>query len=94
MFPFYTRIMYFCLYFLATTLLATSLAQSNQLDIMKITNVTFPDAGCCGPFAATANVTLDTDIPAFTVCYRMLIDSYNDEMFAPFGADLDGKGYN
>ena len=83
MFPFYTRIMYFCLYFLATTLLATSLAQSNQLDIMKITNVQFPNSGS---YAALANATLDTDIPAFTLCYRMLIDSYNDGLFSPFYA--------
>ena len=81
--------MYVCL--LLITLAVTSLVQSYQMDIMKITNVEFPYHG---GYVATASSPLNTELPAFTVCYRMLIDSYNYEMFAPFGADLDGKGYN
>ena len=63
--------------------------QGNQVDVLKISDVPFPNSN---NYAATASAPMDTDIPEFSVCYRMLVDSYNDGMFAPFGANIDGKG--
>ena len=67
--------------------------QCNQIDVLKISDVPFPNSGCCSinHFAAAASAPMESDIPEFTVCYRMLIDSYNDELFIPFGA-VDGNG--
>ena len=80
--------------YLKLILLLSPLAQCNQIDVMKIANVTFPSSGCCKVhhWAATASAPQDKDIPAFTVCYRMLIDSYNDELFHPFAAENSVKG--
>ena len=80
------------LIFLASVL--RSLVQSDKIDVMKVANVPFPNAGCCKPhhWSASASATLERDIPAFTVCYRMLIDSYNEGFFYPFGADSNGEG--
>ena len=68
--------------------------QCNQIDVLKISDVPFPNSGCCSinHFAAAASAPMESDIPEFTVCYRMLIDSYNDELFAPFAADMEGDG--
>lgn len=62
---------------------------------MKIANVPFPLVSCCTAkyFAAQANATHGTNIPEYTVCYRMLIDSYNEGLFTPFSA-FDGKKWN
>ena len=64
-----------------------------QIDVMKIANVPYPETSCCVPkyFAAHANAIQDTNIPEFTVCYRMLIDSYNEGLFTPFAA-FNGEG--
>ena len=64
----------------------------NQIDVLKISDVPFPTSGCCSiqHYAAAASAPMDTDIPEFSVCYRMLIDSYNDELLSSFGADIDG----
>ena len=73
----------------------STLVDCNKIDVLKIKNVPFPTAGCCRPhhYAAVASSHhMDTDIPAFTVCYRMLIDSYNDDLFSPVGVDINGVG--
>ena len=63
--------------------------QGNQIDVLKISDVPFPttySSNSTKYHAAEASSTMDTDIPEFTVCYRMLIDSYNERDFSAFGA--------
>ena len=71
---------------------STSFVHNDQIDVLKITNVEFPNSGCCGPshFAASARAPQDKEIPEVTICYRMLIDSYNDDMFSQFASYDDG----
>ena len=61
--------------------------QCYQIDVLKISNVPFPNSGCCKPnhYSAVVNAPFDTDIPEFTVCYRMLINSYNERDFLHLG---------
>ena len=67
----------------------------NQIDVLKISDVPFPttySSNSTKHHAAEASAPVDTEIPEFSVCYRMLIDYYNDELFSPFGANMDGIG--
>ena len=76
---------------LRLVLLLIPLVKCNQIDVMKISNVPFPASGCCEVhhWAATASSPQDKDIPASTVCYRMLIDSYNDELFTKLSLNFN-----
>ena len=69
--------------------------QGNQIDVLKISDVPFPTAYSSSStklHAAEASGQIDTDISEFSVCYRMLIDYYNDELFMPFGANMHVSG--
>ena len=46
-----------------------------QLDVLKISNVPFPHSKNPG---ALINAGFKQDIAEFTVCYRVLVESYND----------------
>ena len=65
--------------------------RSVQIDVLKITNVKFPNSGCCAPsdFAASTEARQDKEIPEVAICYRMLIDSYNNNLFSPFASKDD-----
>ena len=55
----------------------------DHFEVLKITNVTFPFSNI---WASTFNNTFNPNIKDFSVCYRFLLDSYNDKEFRPFHA--------
>ena len=62
-------------------LTCTGLAYSNNdglIDVLSIEDVPFPMST---DYAAVLNVTHTQEISEFTVCYRFLITSYNDNGF-------------
>ena len=82
--------MYLPILFISLSLTTTVL--SDQIDVMKISNVAFPNSGTqLSHYAATARATQDKEIPEVTICYRMLIDSYNNDLFIPFASYDDGS---
>ena len=48
-----------------------------ELDVMKISNVPFPSSKV---YPAFLNASFSKEIAEFTICYRFLIESYNDPM--------------
>ena len=56
-------------------LFAGCLYCKNLLDVLKIANVPFPSSS---GHAAVVNASFGQEIPEFTICIRILIDSYND----------------
>ena len=46
-----------------------------QMDVMKVTNVTFPYSGI---YPALLNASYPKEIAEFTICFRFYIESYND----------------
>ena len=46
-----------------------------QMDVMKVTNVTFPYSGI---YPALLNASFPKEIEEFTICFRFYIESYND----------------
>ena len=47
----------------------------DQIDVMKMSNVTFPYSGV---YPALLNASYSKQIPEFTICYRFYVESYND----------------
>ena len=56
----------------------TSCVSQQQFDVLKISNVPFPKS--VDP-AASLSAPFTKNITEFTFCYRLLIDSYNEEGF-------------
>ena len=53
-----------------------SLAQCQEdIDVLKISNVPFPKSN---KHAAVVNASFNKEISEFSICYRILIESYND----------------
>ena len=76
-------------FFIATYILVNCNAE--QFDVLKISNVSFPrtpwgtgDGKNTG--IAAVNATYKKSIHDYTVCYRFLVDSYNDGLFVTIGA--------
>ena len=72
-------------------------SESDQFEVLKITNVPFPSVTPSWPptigstIAASANASYVEDIAEFTVCYRFQIESYNvGGMSFVFAAGKDG----
>ena len=46
-----------------------------QIDVLKISDISFPSSN---PFAAHARTTYHGEISEYTICYRHLIESFNE----------------
>ena len=60
---------------------------SDQWEVLRISNVSFPKSS---PYAAKLNGTFHTGLTEFTVCFRFLIESYNEGSAVPISASGDG----
>ena len=58
------------------------------VDVLKIENVPFPHSS---EFAASVDADFNESISEFTVCYRILIESYNDGCLKAVSADLKDR---
>ena len=65
-------------------------SDAKQFDVLKISDVPFPsipwgegDGKSTG--IATINATYKTSISDYTVCYRFLLESYNDVLYVTIG---------
>ena len=80
-------------FFVATYIIVY--AKAEQFDVLKISNVPFPTA----PWSTngmiwngiTVNATYKKSIPDYTVCYRFLVESYNDGLFITIGAYINSE---
>jgi hypothetical protein len=70
--------------FAAALLYINQTQSQEQFQVLDISNIPFPNSPTS---AATAKPTYKKDVVDFTVCYRSLIDSYNDGNVRPFFAD-------
>ena len=68
------------LFFLVTLLSLLLLVDSQQFDVLKIKDIKFPSSK---PYVAHARTTYQGDISEYTLCYRHLIESYNDGLYCP-----------
>ena len=68
-----------CLQALVIVLVVTASVQCQMIDVLKIDNVPFPQVHF-GIYSATTSAPYHTNISEYTVCYRYLLDSYNDAM--------------
>ena len=50
-----------------------------EFEVLKISNVPFPTS-CCNPASFTA--TYHKEIPEYTICYRFLVESFNEKTFS------------
>ena len=71
----------------AALLYINQVQSQEQFQVLKMSNIPFPNSPT---FAATAKPTYEKDVVDFTVCYRSLIDSYNDGATQPLSI-LQGK---
>ena len=58
---------------------------SDQFEVLRISNVTFPSSTT---YAAQLNGTFNTGLTEFTVCIRFLIESYNEGDIQPYSASV------
>ena len=77
--PVWRQILLLTLILLVTTAL---LGECQQFEVLKISNVSFPTSDS-SKWAAHARSTYQRNISEFTVCYRHLIESYNDGLYCP-----------
>ena len=57
------------------------LVECQQFDVLKITNVRFPSSN--KHFAAHAKIAYKDNVSEYTICYRHLVESYNDGYYTP-----------
>ena len=62
---------------------------SDHFEVLKISGVPYPYSD---HYAATINGTFHKELTEFTVCYRFLIESYNEKHILPFIAEHKHKG--
>ena len=62
----------------------------DHFDVLKI-EAPFPDSS---ESAASADADFDKNIPEFSVCYRMMVESYNDGCIGIIYANLTGKKFD
>ena len=73
-----------------------AVANSEQFEVLKISNVPFP-ASSWGTGEGkdkgivTMNATYTKTIPDYTICYRVLVESYNDGIFTSIAAYKDSS---
>ena len=77
-----------CCYFLAVS---HSLVYSEQFDVLKVSDVPFPSTVGRDKGVASINGTYNEPISDYTICYRFLVEFYNDGIFTPFGAAFDSS---
>ena len=63
----------------------------DHFKVLSIKNVPFPSSPWPVGIAATTNASYDKEISEFTLCYRFLIESYNDGYVWLFGAHWKSK---
>ena len=57
------------------------LVESQQFDVLKITNVRFPSSK--KHYAAHAKISYRDNVSEYTICYRHLVESYNNGLYEP-----------
>ena len=64
---------------------------ADQFDVLKMSDVPFPSLppGSSHVGVAAINASYVRSIPDYTVCYRFLLESYNDGLLAAFRASTD-----
>ena len=77
--PVWRQILHLTLILLVATAL---LGECQQFEVLKISNISFPTSDS-SKWAAHARSTYQRNISEFTVCYRHLIESYNDGLYCP-----------
>ena len=80
--------MLLCCFFLAVS---HSLVYSEQIDVLKISNVPFPSTVGLDNGVAFINATYKEPIYDYTICFRFLVEFYNDGIFVPFAAYRDSS---
>ena len=73
-----------------------AVVNSEQFDVLKISNVPFP-ASSWGTGEGkdkgivSINATYTKTLPDYTICYRVLVESYNDGIFSLVSAHVDSS---
>ena len=80
--------MLLCCFFLAVS---HSLVYSEQIDVLKISNVPFPSTVGLDNGVAFINATYKEPIYDYTICFRFLVEFYNDGIFNIFATYKDSS---
>ena len=68
------------LYILTLIVTKALLGEDQQFEVLKISNVPFPSSS---GYAAHTRTTNQKNISEYTLCYRHLVESYNDGLYCP-----------
>ena len=68
------------LYILTLIVTKALLGEYQQFEVLKISNVPFPSSS---GYAAHTRTTNQKNISEYTLCYRHLVESYNDGLYCP-----------
>ena len=56
--------------------------ECQEVDVLKITNLTFPRSDFWKP-AGQTRIAYHSSVSEYTICYRHLIESFNDGLYCP-----------